>query len=596
MESSIYTYVARLRRSFEPKRTNRAPSELLVGDRSGYLLQLDPRQVDAYLFEEHLADARRLQKVGSPTQAVTAFDAALAFWQGTAFGGTVGPFADNERTRLNELRLSACEDRAKLLLDLGRPADVIRDISPLALEFPLRERFRHLLMVAYYRSGRQADALAEYRDARQRLISELGIEPQDELQRCHTQILSGAPELTLYSTGPQHEPAVAGPSWTAPAQLPRDVPGFTGRRREMEGLHTFVREAEASGEAGLILVNGAPGVGKSALALRLAHELADRFTDGQLHLDLNGFSADSQPMTALEGIGHLLYGLVQTHPMPYADLERQAALYRSMVAGQRLLIVLDNAKSAHQVRPLLPGSPSCLVIVTSRNRLSGLTTRDGARRMTLGAMSDDDAVELLRRFIGRGTETRGHGDLQELTDTSCRLPVALRTAAEHVISRSHARGAERLASLVRREDLLDGVDADGDELSSLRVLYSWSYRGLPEESARVFRLMALLGGPDVDLPTLATMAGHRPNVARQHLNPLLNGHLIRETCLDRFTFHDELLRAYARELGCGEDFSIDHARPAVPELAPCAHSAGFGISVPHPHMPLSESIACSGGT
>ena len=463
--NSVYTYVARLRQLLEPTRRRRTPSDLLVSDGSGYMLQLPPDQVDKQRFEALLNNARQLYSASAVHSAVGELEAGLALWQGTAYGGAVGPFAEVERTRLTELRLAAMEDRAEMLLELGRHANVVSELFGLVRRNPLRERLRYLLMLCYVGLGRQADALAEYNDLRSALSDELGVEPGDQLQRFYEKILRRrqAPRVPP-APARQAPPAInthgAGRT-VALAQLARDVPGFTGRAVELRQLHDLVTTAENLGESAVILLTGGPGVGKTALAVRFAHALSRHYPDGQLHVDLRGFGEGTKPMAPTESLGHLLAALGGSSPTP-DDLDRQSAFYRSVVSGQRLLILLDNAGSVEQVRPLLPGAASCVVIVTSRNRLPGLTVRDGARQVTLDGMPEDDAISLLGRVIGRPFSDREYRTARTLVAACGRLPLALRIAGARIVS---APSPDRAIADLAECDLLDRLDVPGDEQS-----------------------------------------------------------------------------------------------------------------------------------
>ncbi|SDH94173.1 DNA-binding transcriptional activator of the SARP family [Sinosporangium album] len=608
VDSSIYTYVARLRRKLEPLRANRAPSEILISAAAGYMLQIDPAQVDVRTFEHKVEHARRLRAAGRLDRMVAELDSALRLWRGAALAGTAGPFADVERARLHELRFAAVEERIGALIDMSRHAEVVGELSGLVRRYPLRQRIRSLLMVAYHQSGRTAEALAEFRDVRHRMIQELGIEPSDELQSCHTRILRGdlaAPRRT-YAMPAEERPSRAGsaeerpasampaagqpvyaapvaegPAYTmvaeerpvhasaayarpagarsygrpadrpagfpgaAPAQLQRRVPGFTGRSAELEHLRRLVARADSSTESEAILITGSPGVGKSALAVQIAHEIAHRFPDGQLHLNVGGLPGASTP-TTVEALRHLLAPFGHQPSWP-ADQEREAARYRSLMAGRRVLIVLDNVESADQVRPLLPGTGSCLVFVTGRTRLSGLVARDGARQMTLDVMPEADAVTLLREVIGSRSADLDQAALRGLAAACGHLPLALRAAAHRV-----AIGSCTVDELVRSGDLLTYLDVAGDELSSPRASFSRSYAALRPDEARLFRLLGLYDGAHLDLLSVSAVADTYLDRARLLVDGLLNAHLLEEDGAGRLSMH-RLMRGYAKERSLAED-------------------------------------------
>jgi DNA-binding SARP family transcriptional activator len=548
--NSVYTYVARLRNRLEPSRPHRARSDLLVSDGSGYMLVLPPDHIDKQRFEALLENARHLHNGNAVHSAIGELEAGLALWQGTAYGGAVGPFVESERTRLTELRLAAMEDRAEMLLELDRHPTVVGELFGLVRRHPLRERLRYLLMSCYVGLGRQADALAEYHDLRTALADELGIEPGDQLQRFYEQILRRRQPSRPVPPQTKREPVdVSADGRAVPlAQLARDVPGFTGRTAELSQLHDVVTAAEQVGESAVILLSGGPGVGKTALAVRFAHALSRRFPDGQLHVNLRGFADAAQPMAPIESLGHLLAALGGSSPAP-TDLERQCARYRRLVAGRRLLMLLDNAASVEQVRPLLPGASSCVVIVTSRNRLAGLTVRDGARRITLDVMNEEDAVSLFSRVVGRRFDKREYLAVRKLVDACGRLPLALRIAAARI---NAAPSLERAIAQFTGCDLVDRLDVPGDEHSSLRTVFEWSYRALSDDAAHMFQALGRHSGPDITLPTAAALAGTSPYRARRLLDALVDANLVQEPIQDRFRLNT-LVFAYARQLTMAMD-------------------------------------------
>ncbi|MFE1174114.1 BTAD domain-containing putative transcriptional regulator [Streptomyces sp. NPDC058773] len=541
--NSVYTYVARLRHRLEPARPRRAPSDLLVSDSRGYMLQLAPDQVDVKRFEVHLKQARALRGAQATREALTELDAALALWRGIPYGGVSGPFAEAERRYLAELRLTAIEDRIEMLYELDHGSDIggeLSDLTALVRRNPLRERLRHLLMIGYVRFGRQAEAVTEYHDLRTRLAEEQGLEPGERIQRFYEEILRSGPSVR---PSPPKTAAESTVLPIAPAQLARDVPDFTGRAGELQQLHEMVKAAESTGESAVILVNGAPGIGKTALAVRLAHALSWRFPDGQLQLDLRGYGEKAGPAEPEEALQHLLEALGAVPPAD-RDLERQRTLFRSLVAGRRLLILLDNAVSVQQVRPLLPGDASCLVIVTSRNGLAGLTVRDGARRITLDGMAEEDGVELLGRLVGRPLVARDHPAARQLVNVCGGLPLALRIAATRI---GMFPSPEHGLSQCGEGDLLEWLEVLGDEQSSLKTVFDWSYRALPDEARRMFRMLGAGPKPRFTLRSAATLADATPWLARRWLDVLVEANLVQEPVRDNFRLNP-LIFAYARHV------------------------------------------------
>lgn len=580
VESSVYTYVAGLRRRFEPARGARAPARLLVNSGSGYMLTVDPAQVDTVVFERHVAAARQQRSRHQYDEAVAEFDAALALWRGTAYGGAPGPFAEAERSRLDELRCTAVEDRAELLLVLHRSADVVGELTTLARKAPLRERTRYLLMVALHRSGRQADALAEFRAVRSVLISELGIEPGEELQRTHEQILRGYPDVILRTRGvapPMQEGGDAVPAVrTVPGQLPRDVPGFTGRTGEVALLHELVGKARESAESGLVLVSGGPGTGKTALTVHFAHKISTRFPDGQLYVDLRGFSAE-EPMPSDEALGHLLTDLGEAGTPP-ANLERRSALYRSLLADKSVLVVLDNAESAEQVRPLLPGSSSSLVMVTSRNQMPGLTAHDGAQRILVAPLPENEAVALISTISGERVQHQDPGELEQLVRACGLLPVALRLAAERIVAADYSGRAvtEVVRSIIECPELLTR-SAEDDGPVSIGAMFSWSYRLLPHEAARLFRLIGIHRGDDISPSTASVLVGTGLERARDLLGTLVRANLMREL-RGRYGI-DQVLHSYAKQMCEEVDLPSERAQVQQRLLSFYLHRAQSVVAI-----------------
>jgi len=395
--NALHVHVAGLRRALEPNRASRAPGQFLLADGPGYSLRLEPGQLDAQVFTRHLDAARASRAAGDLSAAARSFDAALRLWQAAPLSGVPGPWAEIERVRLSEMRLTAIEERAEVMLVLGRAAPTATELTGLVREYPLREALRGRLMLALYQCGRQADALAAFADGRRILAEELGLEPGPGLRRVHEQILAADPAL-----GP---PAAAAPRaspehiWAAPAQLPGDVDAFTGRVGELAALDKLAAVTGppgGTGQAGagpaptVICVSGTADVGKTALAVHWARRVRATFPDGQLYVNLRGYDP-GQPVPAGDALAGFLRALgVPGQDIP-RDVDERAAAYRTLLDDRRILVMLDNASAVEQVRPLLPGSPSSLVLVTSRDSLAGLVARHGARRLDLDRLPPQDA-------------------------------------------------------------------------------------------------------------------------------------------------------------------------------------------------------------
>jgi len=535
-EGGVYTYVAGLRRILEPGRSLRGPGRILVSSSAGYVLHLVPNQPDATLFEQHLNRARQLRKNSDLAGAVAALDAALALWRGVAFSGVPGPFAETERARLGELRSAAREERADALLSVGRHEEVLPDLTVMVADNPLQERMRGLLMLALYRSGRQAEALRVYEEGRGVLAEELGIDPGTDLSRIHQQVLAMDPALDVTSRA---QVAVSAPVHV-PAHLPADAPGFSGRRDELRALHGMLDRNQP-----ILIISGTAGVGKTALAIRFGREVAKRFPDGQLYLNLRGFDPSLAPMDPAEALRFILDAIgVPTRSIP-ADMESRSALFRSIADGKRLLIVLDNAANPAQVRPMLPGSAYCLVVVTSRNDMAGLVAADGAMPVSLDVLGDGEARELLDRRLGPERVSPERAAADEIIAACARLPLALSIAVGRAASRPALALADLADELRQARGSLDALEA-GDAITDVRAVFSWSYDQLSEPAARMFRLLGVHPGPDISLSAAASLAALPRPEAGAALRELVRTSMVAERGHGRYTFHD-LLRAYAAE-------------------------------------------------
>jgi len=531
--ATVRNYVKRLRRVLGD-----ADQARIVTRSPGYVIRVDPGELDVARFEALLDGARTAARGGSWEAAAEQARAALALWRGEPLADVESEaLALREVPRLAELRLQAAELRTDADLRLGRHGVVIAELERMAAAHPLREHLHALLMLALYRDGRQAEALAAYRRARRMLLDELGAEPGAELRELHRQILAAGPALAGPEPGQLSAPVV-------PRELPGPVPQFVGRAAELAGLTGMLERAGAQRPRTLVIsaIAGMAGVGKTALAMQWAHQVADRFPDGQLHVNLRGYDP-GQPMPAADALAGFLRSLgVAERDIPAGTAER-AARYRSLLAGRRMLIVIDNAGDADQVRPLLPGSPSCAAVVTSRDALAGLVARDGARRLDLGLLPPAEAVALLRALIGDRVDAEPEA-AATLAGYCARLPLALRVAAERAIASPGASLSDVTSGLADQRERLDLLDAAGDRLTAVRAVFSWSLRHLDDEAARAFRLLGLHPGTDFDAYAAAALTGTTLRQARRLLGRLARAHLIQPAGTGRYGMHD-LLRAYA---------------------------------------------------
>ncbi|WP_405465957.1 tetratricopeptide repeat protein [Streptomyces jietaisiensis] len=567
--SVLRTYVSRLRKALEPGRGAADPPRTIVSVGDGYRARVPEETLDLTVFERRIADAAHASAAGDESAAARLLHEALDQWRGIALAGLPGPLAESERSRLAEKRLTLLEKRLDLDIQLGRHGEVVGELMSLTGEHPLREELCRLLMVALYRSGRQAEALAVYSRARAVLVAELGVEPGPSVQDVHARILASdvslAPAASPGSPPPGRTdpPAAAAPGTPAGgvegtvrrpaarpvprlAQLPADLPAFTGRVTELErALSLLPLDGNMPAPLTISAIGGMAGVGKTILAVHLAHRVADRFPDGQLCVNLRGFDPAGAVMHPQEAIRMLLDALgVPPQRLP-AGLEAQTALYRSMLAERRMLILLDNARDSEQVRPLLPGSSGSLVIVTSRNQLTGLVAGEGAHPLTLDKLTAAEAYEFLARRLGAERLAVEPAAVEEIVARCAALPLALAVVA----ARAAAHPDFPLSALAGElRDAHDSLDAfAGDDITTdVRTVFSTSYEALSPPAARLFRLLGLHTGTDLSAPAAAALAGLAPREIRGPLVELTRAHLLTEHFPGRYTLHD-LLRVYAAE-------------------------------------------------
>ncbi|WP_328749960.1 tetratricopeptide repeat protein [Streptomyces sp. NBC_00285] len=582
--SVLRTYVSRLRKVLEPGLGADETRRMVVSVGDGYLVRLPEDGLDLAVFEQRVTEARKLRAAGELSAAATLLRAALDEWQGAALGGLLGPLAESEGSRLNEQRLATLETWLDIEVERGRHGEVIAELISLTGKHPLREQLCRLLMLALYRSGRQAEALAAYRSTRSTLVAELGIEPGAPLRDLHDRIL--AADATLDPRPPEGPASPVSPASPAvvhtarPAQLPADLPTFVGRSAELDQIRALLPEQSGAPATVVIsAIGGMAGIGKTTLAVHWAHEIADRFPDGQLYVNLRGFDPTGSLVTPDEAIRAFL-GALGVPPMRIpAGLDAQTALYRSMLAQRRMLVLLDNARDTEQVRPLLPGSPGCLVIVTGRNQLTGLVAGEGAYPLTLDQLTPSEAYDLLTRRLGTARPAAEPQATDEIITRCARLPLALAIVAAHAVAHPGFPLSAIAEELRDSHGSLDAFTGGDDITTDVRAVFSWSYKAVSAPAARLFRLLGIHSGPDISAPAAAALAGLPLREARSLLVELTRAHLLTEYFPGRYTLHD-LLRVYAAERVRAEETPQERKRAMERLLAWYLHTADAA----YPHI------------
>ncbi|MET7904490.1 BTAD domain-containing putative transcriptional regulator [Streptomyces sp. NPDC005355] len=565
----VQTYVSRLRQSLGDD-----SGQILITHKQGYKahgyrLAVETAEFDAHRFEQLVEEGRRGLDREAPEAAAERLREGLAMWRGDPFADVpTTPSVAAETTRLEECRLQALDARIEADLRCGRHAAVLGELEALTAEHPFREGLRGRLMLALYRSGRQADALAAYRDLHRVLDEELGVEPIPPLRQLQQRILSADASLLAPPNPGADRPAPAAaprPATRGPRQLPPASPAFTGRHGEVaviEALMEADADVEAETSAGgrpvvIAAIDGTGGVGKSTLAIHAAHHLADRFPDGQLYVDLHGATAGLSALDPGEVLGRFLRALGMDGSSVPSDTDEASAQFRSLVAGRRLLVILDNATGVDQVRPLLPGGTGCAALVTSREML---TTLEGATHLHLDVLPRDQAVALLERIVGAERVRAEREGAEEITRLCGGLPLALRIAG----ARLAARPAWPLRTLVAKL-----TDARGrlDELRfgdlAVRTSFQVSHDGFrlgrrsdDQDAVRAFRLLSTLHGPDVSLPVAAALLDLPADRTENALERLVDAQLLESNDSVRYHMHD-LLLLFASEQAEREESEAD---------------------------------------
>ena len=534
--SLLQVYIGQLRRLLDIDHPDCRPATIALSHH-GYRLVVDRGQVDLTGFEDLVTRAGQARSAGDVDAAASEYESALRCWRGPVLAD-LGPRLRHHPTAVAaaEHRVTATLAYADLCLDTGRAEAAVSWLRALVHDEPLHEGLHARLVLALAESGELAGALKLYADIRARLAEELGVEPGAELRATHMRALRREVGAAA---------AIAGEPARPPAQLPADVLPFSGRSAQLRQLDRL-----AATGAALAVIAGAPGVGKTALAVHWAHRAHDLFSDGQLYADLRGHSA-AAPAIAVQVLTRFLRALGVPEGHVPADLDEAGNLYRTMLAGRRVLVLLDNAQSADQVRPLLPGSRGCLTLVTSRCRLAGLVAREGARRVPVDVLSPAEAGDLLARIVGDEQVRAETAAAAEIVELCGRLPLALRIAAANLAVGRH-RTIAGYAATLRSGDRLTALRVPEDERMTVSAAFDLSYRTLPPAARRLFRLLSLV--PGADLRTGATFALHggTPDETARLMDLLVDAHLVERPEPDRYALHG-LLELYAAARSRAED-------------------------------------------
>ncbi|MGY0055266.1 AfsR/SARP family transcriptional regulator [Streptomyces sp. LZ34] len=605
----VHRYVGLLRRLLEPELPPRAPGRWLLREAGGYRLRVAADSVDLLRHRDLAGRARRAAGDGRPGEALELFAQALALWRGTAVAGL--PVTVRRHpvfTGLDCEYLDTVGEAADAALNCDRAGQVVPLLRQAAALDPLDEPLHARLVLALTASGHRAQALAAYADVRRRLAEDLGVSPGPELRAAHRRARgpgpsappahgsgtgTGRPHRTAGADDRQEALPAASVPWVRPAQLPADLAVFSGRQAELTRLLGIHPRAAAFPQAATIgVISGMAGIGKSTLAVHWAHQVADRFPDGQLYINLRGFDPSGSVMRPAEAIHGFLHALgVPPQSVP-EGLDALAALYRSLLADRRVLVLLDNARDTDQVRPLLPGAPGCLTVVTSRDQMLGLVAGQGARPVPLELPPVTDARASLARRIGRDRAAAEPQALEEIIALCGRLPLALAVVAARAAIHPGVPLADIAAELRLTHGSLTAFSGT-DSTSDARAAFSWSYDALSPEAARTFRLLALHPGPDLTAGAAASLVGLPVRRTRTLLTEITRAHLLTEPTPGRYTFHD-LLRAYATELVEDQDTDTSRRRARrriLDHYTHTAHTAALRLSPDEDLIPPEPAMS-----
>ncbi|MFW6692187.1 AfsR/SARP family transcriptional regulator [Streptomyces sp. MAR4 CNX-425] len=558
----VQVQVSRLRRLL-----GSAPVRL-ASSASGYSIDLLPDRVDLFRFRSLVHDA----STAEPSVARDMLTRALSERRGPVLAGVAGTWlTETVAQNLEDEYLDAVEELARLERETGHPEKAVARLTPLHLVNPLREGLAAALLTSLHASGRRAEALVLFRRTRQALVEELGVEPGDALQRAHEKALRHE------GTAPVRREAPAAGRLSpdrAPRQLPPDNAYYSGRQREHGWLDALVRpghERDRTAAPGIGVITGLAGVGKTALAVHWAHRNRDLFPGGQLYLDLRGFGPHGTPVPAADALRTLIEALGVPQVRIPASEDGRVGMFRSLLADRRILLLLDNARDADQVRPLLPGSPGCVVLVTTRHELTSLVAKDGARPLAVEPLTAQEARQVMAVRLGHRRVTDEEDAVGKLVSLCGGLPLALAMVTAHAVTRPHLTLSELLPEMDEAGRRLDAFSSE-DSRADLRSAFSWSYAALSAESAGLFRLLGLHPTPEFTVAAAASLLGVSTAATRKLLAELVQAHLVTAVSADRYTWHD-LTWAYARELAHARTPPAERHRASHRMLSHYLHTA-----------------------